>query len=81
MGTLPHQRQIVGEPTRTDQKYLEITRKQTNNLRENFIAIIVANQTTMQQIAGIEYAKKARRTRQTTSSERRGQTFRKAGNK
>ena len=72
MGTLPHQRQIVGEPTRTDPKYLEITRKQTNNLRENFIAIIVANQTTMQQIAGIEYAKKVRRTRQDTNSERRG---------
>jgi hypothetical protein len=72
MGTHHHQTQIVGEPTMTDQEYLEVTRKQTNNLGENLITIIVANQTTMQEIPGIEYAKKARHTIQDTSSERRG---------
>jgi hypothetical protein len=39
----------------TGQEYLELTRKPTNNLRESLIVIIVAKQTTMWQIAGIEY--------------------------
>ena len=60
------------------QEYIEIdidhTRKGKlpSNIGKDSIAIIVANQITMRQIAGIKYPKNARRTKQNTSSERRG---------